>query len=140
MKKYKFYNNNFYPYPLKGFYEAAGTWPEGGVDIDEVLFTEFSGTPPTGKERGSNSDGMPSWVDLPPPTLGDLIAIAENIKSSLKAKADSEIAWRQDSVDADMATEDEISQLSAWKKYRVLLMRTSTSTAPSVNWPCLPDD
>ncbi|EJD2199836.1 tail fiber assembly protein [Escherichia coli] len=65
----------------------------------------------------------------------DLIAESEARKLSLKAKADSEIAWRQDAVDADIATKEETAALSEWKKYRVLLMRVD-ATKPE--WPTPP--
>ena len=57
-------------------------------------------------------------------------------KNTLRAAADSEITWRQDAVDADIATEQEVSDLAAWKKYRVLLMRVDTA-APA--WPTAPE-
>ncbi|HIH3527187.1 TPA: tail fiber assembly protein, partial [Escherichia coli] len=62
----------------------------------------------------------------------ELIADSEAMKASLRLKADSEIAWRQDAVDAGIATEDETAALSEWKKYRVLLMRVDTSKP---EWP-----
>ena len=62
----------------------------------------------------------------------ELIADSEAMKASLRLKADSEIAWRQDAVDAVIATEDETAALSEWKKYRVLLMRVDTSNP---EWP-----
>ncbi len=34
-----------------------------------------------------------------------------------------------------IATEEENSLLEAWKKYRVLLNRVDTSTAPDIEWP-----
>nr|WP_250391781.1 tail fiber assembly protein [Escherichia coli] len=76
------------------------------------------------------------WLRLP--TLEELMAIAEDRKLSLKAQADSEIAWRQDAVDAGIATDEETAALSEWKKYRVLLMRVDTSKAPDILWPPQP--
>ncbi|ENI9457485.1 tail fiber assembly protein, partial [Escherichia coli] len=38
----------------------------------------------------------------------------------------------------EIATEEEISLLEAWKKYRVLLNRVDTSTAPDIEWPTGP--
>ncbi|EKK4595233.1 tail fiber assembly protein, partial [Escherichia coli] len=46
--------------------------------------------------------------------------------------------WRQDAVDAGIATDEETSILTEWKKYRVLLMRVDTSTAPDIEWPTPP--
>lgn len=66
----------------------------------------------------------------------ELIADSEAMKLSLRLKADSEIAWRQDAVDAGIATEEETAALSEWKKYRVLLMRVDTSKPV---WPEKPE-
>ncbi|MGP4145339.1 tail fiber assembly protein, partial [Escherichia coli] len=40
--------------------------------------------------------------------------------------------------DLEIATEEEISLLEAWKKYRVLLNRVNTTTAPDIEWPTVP--
>ncbi|WP_233459399.1 MULTISPECIES: tail fiber assembly protein [unclassified Citrobacter] len=34
-----------------------------------------------------------------------------------------------------MANDDEIAELKAWKKYRLLIIRVVTSLAPDVTWP-----
>ncbi|HBM7521157.1 TPA: tail fiber assembly protein, partial [Escherichia coli] len=47
----------------------------------------------------------------------------------------SEIEWRQDAVDAGIATEEETVSLAEWKKYRVLLMRVDTADP---DWPTPP--
>lgn len=44
----------------------------------------------------------------------------------------------QDAVDLEIATEEERSLLEAWNKYRVLLNRVDTSTAPDIEWPANP--
>ncbi|MCY6826315.1 tail fiber assembly protein, partial [Escherichia coli] len=44
------------------------------------------------------------------------------------------IAPLQDAADLEIATEEEISLLEAWKKYRVLLNRVDTSVAPDIEW------
>ncbi|WP_241602728.1 tail fiber assembly protein [Rosenbergiella nectarea] len=41
----------------------------------------------------------------------------------------------QDAVDLDMVTEEEKAQLTAWRKYRVLLTRVDASLAPDIDWP-----
>lgn len=61
---------------------------------------------------------------------------AERKKLSLKIKADAEISWRQDAVDAEIATDEEVAYLAKWKKYRVLLMRVDTSDP---QWPAMPE-
>ncbi|ELI42841.1 tail fiber assembly protein [Escherichia coli KTE120] len=48
------------------------------------------------------------------------------------------IAPLQDAVDLEIATAEERSLLEAWNKYRVLLNRVDTSTAPDIEWPTSP--
>ncbi|WP_316044504.1 tail fiber assembly protein [Serratia liquefaciens] len=50
-------------------------------------------------------------------------------------KLTNAVAPLQDAVDLGEATEDEQFQLTAWKKYRVLLNRVDTSSAPYLNCP-----
>ncbi|MTC34409.1 tail fiber assembly protein [Providencia alcalifaciens] len=71
----------------------------------------------------------------PPVSREQLVAVAEQLKQSLLAEANNTIAPLQDAVDLDMATDEEVAQLTAWKKYRVLLNRVDTSTAPDIDWP-----
>lgn len=68
----------------------------------------------------------------------DNVDKAEKKRSALRGSADTEIAWRQDAVDAEIATPEEAAALSEWKKYRVLLMRINTDTAPDIEWPTQP--
>ena len=63
---------------------------------------------------------------------------AEETKNSLMQVASEHIAPLQDAVDLEIATEKETLLLEAWKKYRVLLNRVDTSTAPDIEWPALP--
>ncbi|MCK7046745.1 tail fiber assembly protein [Enterobacter roggenkampii] len=117
-----------------------------GWDIDELIlvadsvFAEYSATPPDGKIRGISATGLPEWVDAPQLTTEEQIALAERKKLSLRVSADSEIAWRQDAVDAGIATAEETAALAEWKKYRVLLMRIDTSKAPDIEWPIMPKE
>ncbi|HCB7517369.1 TPA: tail fiber assembly protein [Escherichia coli] len=72
-------------------------------------------------------------------THEELVQQAKNKKSLLMQQADDCMAPLQDAVDLDMATEEEKGQLLAWKKYRVLLNRVDTSTAPDIEWPAPPE-
>lgn len=78
-------------------------------------------------------------------TLTDTVALdaanvaeAERQKVALRIVADAEIDWRKDAVDDGEATNEEEAELVLWRKYRVLLMRIDTSTAPDIEWPKLP--
>ncbi|EEU9164249.1 tail fiber assembly protein [Escherichia coli] len=86
----------------------------------------------------SFSDGV--FTAPPPPERSHnaLVAEAELQKSALLTVANNAIAPLQDAVDLEMATDDEQALLLAWKKYRVLLNRVDTSTAPDVEWPAVP--
>jgi hypothetical protein len=62
---YRYFGGFFYPHSMKHRYEPQGTWPDGGVDVDEPTFSEFTSQPPAGKQLGEDASGMPSWVDIP---------------------------------------------------------------------------
>ena len=82
-------------------------------------------------------DGV-AWVTDTAAQHAADVAAAEQKKSALRAATDAEIAWRQDAVDAGLVAEEETAALTEWKKYRVLLMRVDTSTAPAIEWPTPP--
>ena len=71
----------------------------------------------------------------PPISKEQHIAEAEAKKQSLLVEAAKGIAPLQDAVDLDMATSEESALLKEWKKYRVLLNRVDTSTAPDIEFP-----
>lgn len=130
-------NAAFYSYTLKDLFDAAGTWPTDAVDVTDDVRDQFRVAPPDGKILGS-VDGLPAWVDAPPPSHEEAVSTADNTKSALRATADSAIAPLQDATDLGIATAAETTALADWKKYRVLLMRVDTSTAPELSWPTQP--
>nr|WP_282559091.1 tail fiber assembly protein [Providencia heimbachae] len=133
---YSAIENAFYPAEMQVSYKNSGSWPDKGKWVDESVFTEFAISPaPEGKMRVVGKNGLPKWGDLPKPTKEQLIAEAEQKKQSLLAEANNAIAPLQDAIDLGMATEAEAAALQEWKKYRVLLNRVDTSTAPDVEWP-----
>lgn len=127
--------NAFFPESLREQYELAGSWPDDGIKVSEDYFESFS-IAPSGKMRVAGDNGLPVWVDATPPTQEELNAANDKKLQSLRKVADSEIAWRQDAVDADIATDEEVADLAAWKKYRILLMRVDTSNP---QWPEKPE-
>lgn len=136
MNKYKWSAkyNAFFPVSLLPSYEEHWEDLSDLVDVDDDVEIEFNREPPDGKVRVV-IDGLPAWADTPALTQEELAAMAEQMKSSLRSTADSEISWRQDAVDTDMATEQEVAELAEWKKYRVLLMRVDTTNPV---WPAPP--
>lgn len=133
----KFYNGSFYLFAMKEAYEEAGSWPVNGADVDDETMAIYTGVAPKGKILGSDKNGNPVWVDIPPLSTEQLVAIVEQNKAKLRSIADAEISWRQDAVDAGIATKEETAALIEWKKYRVLLMRVDTSNPV---WPTPPGE
>ncbi|EGE8141054.1 tail fiber assembly protein [Escherichia coli] len=76
-----------------------------------------------------------AWVDDAVTKQNAQIEDAKNLKNTLLKNANENIATLQDAVDFDMATESEISQLKAWKQYRVRLNRVDPYEAPEIIWP-----
>ena len=71
------------------------------------------------------------------PSLSEL---AQRVKTDLLNTANNEIAPLQNAVDLGMATDEEKTRLTAWKKYTVLLNRVDLSKAPDIVWPNQPAD
>ncbi len=131
-------NNAFIPAEMVDEYKVAGWAIDDLVEACEDILP-FYGKAPTGKIRGVRDNGMPAWVDLPPPTHEELIAGTNAEKSRLKAIADSEIEWRQDAINDGSASDKEITALASWRKYRVALMRVDTSNSLEIVWPVAPE-
>ena len=131
----------FYSASTNGFYstEFHGTnIPDDAVEISESEWKTLINAQSVTKMITCGEDGLPVIVDRPSPTPEQLALINNEKKSALIAEATNVIAPLQDAVDLDMATDDETKLLLAWKKYRVLLMRVDTSTAPDIEWPTPP--
>ena len=60
---------------------------------------------------------------------------AEEKKARLIQEATDNITILQDAVNFEMATDEDVSMLSSWKKYRVLVSRIDINTAPDIVWP-----
>ncbi|WPU24073.1 tail fiber assembly protein [Cedecea neteri] len=75
------------------------------------------------------------WVKDNLAEKADQINTAESTKVLLMRRATESIELIQDAVDLDMATDAEKARLPELKKYRLLLSRVDTSTAPDIEWP-----
>ncbi|WP_336981857.1 MULTISPECIES: tail fiber assembly protein [unclassified Cedecea] len=135
---YAYANNTFYPFSLRESYEAAGTWPESFVEVEDEVFGMYSGLPPEGKMRGADSEGQPAWIDVPLPTQAEIIDAAERKKKSLLAEADSITDdWRTE-LALEIIDDDDKAKLTAWMKYIKAVKAVDTSTAPDITWPDKP--
>lgn len=125
---------------MKKDYIEAGSWDDKAKAVPYSVYREFAlNPPPIGKTLGISEKGDPIWVDIPPRPKKELIADAEDEKRGLMQGATDVIIPLQDAVDLEMATEEEKQKLTAWKKYRLLLNRVDTSTAPEIDWPKKPE-
>ncbi|WP_190322485.1 tail fiber assembly protein [Enterobacter roggenkampii] len=124
--------DSFFPLVLKESYEAAGSWPDDGVEVDETIFIQFTDNPPVGKVRSGNEDGLPSWVDAPPLTPEQMAATALQQKAWLINHASAVIAPLKDASDGGYIDDVDKSRLIAWQKYRYDL--TKVDPAKPV-WP-----
>lgn len=131
-------NNVFYPVSDDEIYKANGNWPADALEVSDDIYNEFVSPAPNGKERKPGADGLPEWGDVAPATTEEILSAANGTKVQLMNQATSIISVLQDAVDLDMATDEEKKSLTAWKKYRVLLSRIDTSTAPDITWPDIP--
>lgn len=130
----------------------GSSW-EKVIDLrNSIAYEKSTGTQVTVKTLGPLDDSL---TVIPPSTDYDTwngsawetdkdaqnaatIATAQLTRSALLTTANAEISWRQDAVDAGIATAGETAALAEWKKYRVLLMRVDTSKAPVIEWPTQP--
>lgn len=124
------------------FYPEDINYPELPDDLIEVTEAEYASA--MARAPGETLDVVSgNLVIIPPvpPTEAELHAalVATNTaqKSALLAQATQQINTLQDAVDLDMATADEVTALTAWKKYRVLLNRVDV--AGEVEWPEVPN-
>ncbi len=69
--------NMIIPLAQKQLYVDAGTWPDDVIAISEETAEEFNQQFPIGKTLSHDENSQPCWVDIPPPTHDELIAMAE---------------------------------------------------------------
>lgn len=78
------------------------------------------------------------WVTDTKAQQAAIVAAANKIKSSLISEATTEISPLEDAQSGGYLDESDIPILQAWQKYRYLLTKVNTSTAPNVSWPQKP--
>lgn len=133
MKKYSPSNNAFYDTAINRVI------PEDAINITEQAWADLLAGQAKGMLIACGADMLPCLTDQPPPTAEELISQAEDKRSRLRAEADAAIQPLQDASDLGIATDEEASQLVAWKKYRVMLMRINTKDAEKIIWPEQPE-
>ncbi|MEN4973143.1 tail fiber assembly protein [Pantoea eucalypti] len=129
MKKYSPSNNAFYDTVINR------EIPDDAIYITEQAWADLLAGQAKGKLIACGIDLRPCLTEQPLPTADELIRQAEDKRSRLRAEADTAIQPLQDASDLGIATDEETSQLIAWKKYRVMLMRIDTKDSEEIIWP-----
>ena len=139
MYQYSPSTNSFYPNDLLAAYKDAGTLPNDLVPVDEDVFREFTATPEPGKMRVADSDGLPAWGDIPPPTREELIAAAEQERQQRLAQADAAMLdWRTELMLGEISDANR-TKLSAWLAYKNEVKAVDVTIDPeSINWSVPP--
>ncbi|ETS30090.1 Caudovirales tail fiber assembly protein [Photorhabdus khanii NC19] len=115
-------------------YDTQTREPIKITEIGELPDTLTFKRPDTDYDRW---DGQ-NWVVDKDLLKSHQINEAKQKQAELLRQANETLSLLQDSVDVEIATEDEEAALLEWKKYRVLLTRVDTSQAPDVEWPEVP--
>lgn len=124
-----------------GFYcdEVNESMPVDAVEISEDVYLSLLEGQSKGKFISADSAGTSVLTDPPEPTQVELVAQAEDKRTTLMEEANASITPLQDAADLDIATDEEMESLRAWKRYRVLLNRVDTSKVPDIEWPDKPE-
>lgn len=132
--------NAFFPVSLQEDYEAAGTWPQDGVNVTSDAAAEFMQTAPQGKRRIAGDDGYPAWGDIPALTKEELIASAEMEKQSRINQANDYMNSKQWPGKAALGRlkGDDMANYNTWLDYLDELGTMDVTTAPDVTWPDKP--
>ncbi|WP_414617216.1 tail fiber assembly protein [Yersinia intermedia] len=134
--------SKYYAASTGGFYshEINGDdIPGDAVEITDGEWQELLKGQSNGKMISSDSKGNPVLIDFPKPTQSEFILQANSKKATLIAEATVKIGPLQDADDLGIATNEEASELKAWKTHRVMLNRVDTSQAPDIEWPVSPE-
>ncbi|QAA02004.1 tail fiber assembly protein [Escherichia coli] len=130
----------FYANTLKAnYYELAGIWPDDAFEVSDDVTKEFTAQPPNGKKLGV-IDGLPAWVDVPPPTYEEEVAAAELEKQIKIEQANDYINCKQWPGKAIMGrlSDADKTQYNEWLDYLDALEAVETVAAPDINWPTNP--
>ena len=73
-------NLGFYPKAMQAHYTELGTWPSDAVELTDLERSTFwMQSAQNGKELGGDSEGRPMWVDLPPLSSEDKVALDDRL-------------------------------------------------------------
>lgn len=120
---------------------ADERWPDDAILLTEEQTEEYwMSSPPEGKMLGV-VDGLPGWIDIPPPSDDQVIALNKSMSEKYNAQATRRIDILTDATDPEIMGDDilpeDIDLLKKWRAYRVKLSRITDFLNPS--WPEMPE-
>lgn len=149
----------YYSPSLKGFYDTNVNITEPGPDFIEISYEDYIyllNGETSEKMIGLDSNGKPALIDKPAPTGEELERLQKNklqtsnqTAASQKSALTNRIGVINDAIEFGEATVEEVAelpvrntQLTAWKRYAVLLGRVTAQPGwyESVDWPVQPAD
>jgi len=101
-----------------------------------LIWVDITALPDQPDVNYNYSDGV---FSAPTTEAENAVLIASSRLAAEMDVANRTIAPLQDAVDISIATDDETTRLSEWKRYRVALSRIDTSKAPGIEWPVMPE-
>lgn len=134
-------SNLFYPVALRADYEKVSSWPADPLGVSDEIYFEYSGIPPEGKIRRSDTNGMPCWIDAPSKSKEELIAEAEKVRQVLIAQANDYMNSKQWPGKAAIGRlrGNELAQYNLWLDYLDVLDAMTISGVEAISWPVPPE-
>ncbi|WP_404684509.1 tail fiber assembly protein [Raoultella terrigena] len=134
------------------FNTAAGLWSLFEDHRGQIVYSTASGEPVEISALGELPEGVTmkapadsyqkwdgaNWVNDTEAKRQAEVNSATELLTELMRKANEKIAPLSDAVELGIQTDDEVVQLTEWKKYRVALSRIDTNSAPDIAWPEIP--
>lgn len=139
--KYSPTTNMFYPAAWISRYVEAGTLPDDAYDVEEDIYQTYCwGAPPEGKLRGCIDGVNPEWIDIPPKTAEQILAI-NTAEYTRRMRQCTDAAFPlQSAVNLGAATEEQKTMLADLQSYAVQLLDTKSALAQlNLSWPPIPD-
>lgn len=134
------------------FNTATGQWSLIEDHRGQIVYSTASGEPVEISTLGELPEGVTAevptgsyqkwdganWVNDTEAKHQAEVNSAAELLTELMRKANEKIAPLNDAVELGIQTNEEVAQLTEWKKYRISLSRIDTSTAPDIAWPEIP--
>lgn len=134
-------NNAFFKMSNRKLYECAGWDLSDAIEVEDVVFNEFTGEAPTGKERIAGKNGLPGWGDIPPPTPEEISH--QNLYRAQEEynKASIQITMLNELVEDDdwngTSKEEVMGLLDKFTEYRKLLRAYIKNSSGGSDFPML---